>query len=158
NDKHGTEIFADAMRWLWKDWPQRVKAGAGSPQLQQILIPGEDWKLVAQGYQFTEGPAVNARGDVFYNDVPNSKTYQVGPGGEIKTFLADSKKGDGQAFGPDGRLYVVAGGEEKILAYDASGTASVIADGFRGNDLVVRHDGGIYVTNPGWNGKDPSKI
>ena len=25
----------------------------------------------------------------------------------------------------------------------------MIADGFRGNDLVVRHDGGIYVTNPG---------
>ena len=34
----------------------------------------------------------------------------------------------------------------------------MIADGFRGNDLVVRHDGGIYVTNPGWNGTDPSKI
>ena len=29
----------------------------------------------------------------------------------------------------------------------------MIADGFRGNDLVVRHDGGIYVTNPGWDGK-----
>ncbi|RPI83220.1 MAG: SMP-30/gluconolactonase/LRE family protein, partial [Planctomycetaceae bacterium] len=30
--------------------------------------------------------------------------------------------------------------------------------GFRGNDLVVRHDGGMYVTHPGWNGTDPSQI
>ena len=34
----------------------------------------------------------------------------------------------------------------------------MIADGFRGNDLVVRHDGGIYVTNPGRDGNEPSKV
>ena len=73
-------------------------------------------------------------------------------------FVADSQRGDGQAFGPDGRLYAVAGGAEKIVAYDTEGKGTVIADGFRGNDLVVRHDGGIYVTNPGWDGKEPSKI
>ena len=44
NGKHATEVFPDAMRWLWKDWPAPVKAGAGSPQLQEILIPGEDWQ------------------------------------------------------------------------------------------------------------------
>ena len=37
----------------------------------------------------------------------------------------------------------------QILAYDADGKPTVIAEGIRGNDLVVRHDGGIYVTNPG---------
>ena len=42
---HATKIFADAMRWLWKDWPAPVKAGLGSQQLQEILIPGEDWTL-----------------------------------------------------------------------------------------------------------------
>ena len=60
NGQHATEIFPEAMRWLWKDWPAPVKAGLGSRQLQDILIPGEDWKLVAKGYRFTEGPAVNA--------------------------------------------------------------------------------------------------
>ncbi len=54
---HATKIFADAMRWLWKDWPAPVRAGLGSQQLQEILIPGEDWSLVAEGYRFTEGPA-----------------------------------------------------------------------------------------------------
>jgi sugar lactone lactonase YvrE len=146
------------MKWLWKDWPAPIKAGAGSNQLKEILVPGEDWKLVAEGYKFTEGPCVNEKGEVFYNDVPNSKTYKVGLDGKLSVFLEDSKKGDGQAFGPDGRLYAVAGAADQIVAYDAAGKATVIAEGFKGNDLVVLHNGGMYVTNPGWNGTDPSKI
>lgn len=158
NGKHATEIFADAMRWLWKDWPTGIKTGAGSPTYQEIFLPGEDWKLIAEGYKFTEGPTTNAAGEVFYNDVPNSKTYKVGLDGKVTEFIADSKRGDGQRFGPDGRLYSVAGGTEQIIAYDASGKSTVIADGFRGNDLVVRHDGGVYVTQPGWDGKSPSQV
>jgi sugar lactone lactonase YvrE/enterochelin esterase-like enzyme len=156
--KQGTEVFPDAMKWLWKDWPAPVKAGGGSPPLKEILLPGEDWKLVGEKYTFTEGPAVNAKGEVFFNDVPRSKTYRIDLEGTITTFLEDSKKGDGQAFGPDGRLYAVAGGAEQIVAYDPDGKATVIAEGFRGNDIVVLHDGGMYVTNPGWNGTDPSKV
>ncbi len=156
--KHGTEVFPAAMRWLWKDWPAPVKAGPGSPQLREILVPGHGWELVAAGYRFTEGPAVNSRGEVFFNDVPASKTYRIGLDGKVSVFLSDTKKGDGQAFGPDGRLYAVAGGANQVLAYDAGGKASVVATGFRGNDLVVRHDGGTYVTHPGWNGSDPSQI
>jgi gluconolactonase len=158
NAKHATEIFADAIRWLWNDWPAPAKAGAGSPQLQDILLPGKDWKLVADGYKFTEGPAANAQGEVFFNDVPGSKTYKIGLDGKVGVFLDGNSKGDGQRFGPDGRLYAVAGGKEQIVAYDAEGKPTVIADGFRGNDLVVRHDGSIYVTNPGWNGTGPSRI
>ena len=156
NGKNGTLLFPDAMRWLWKDWPTPVKAGAGSPQLKDILIPGEEWKLVGEGYKFTEGPAVNAKGDVFFNDVGSSKTYKVGPDGKPVVFLDDSKKGDGQAFGPDGRLYACT--TDQILAWDAEGKSTVFADGFHGNDLVVRHDGSMFVTHPGWNGSDPSKI
>src|SRR5262249_5813506 len=76
--QHGAEVFPDAMRWLWKDHAAGVKAGAGSSQLQEILVPGEDWKLVAAGYKFTEGPAANAKGEVFFNDIPDSKTYKIG--------------------------------------------------------------------------------
>ncbi len=156
--KQGTEVFPEATKWLWKGWPEPVKRGAGSPQLQQVLIPGEEWQLVAEGYKFTEGPAVNTRGEVFYNEVPDSKTFKVGLDGKVTEFLSDSNRGDGQSFGPDGRLYAVAGKTEQILAYTPDGKPSMIADGFRGNDLVVRHDGGVYVTQPGWNGTDPSQI
>jgi len=158
--EHAGKIFPDAMRWLWKGWPTPVKPGAGSAQVQEILLPGEDWKLVGEGYKFTEGPAVNAKGEVFFNDVGASKTHVIDLDGKVRLFLTDSKRGDGQAFGPNGWLYAVAGGTEQIVAYDPKdgGLATVIADGFRGNDIVVRHDGGIYVTHPGWNGTDPSKV
>jgi gluconolactonase len=148
NGKHGAAVFPDAMRWLWKGWPEPVKAGAGSPQLKDILLPGEGWQLVGEGYKFTEGPAANAQGEVFFNDVPNSKTWRVGADGKVSEYLADSKRGNGQAFGADGRLHAVATGEEKIVAYDLSGQATVVAEGFRGNDLVARHDGSFYVTAP----------
>lgn len=159
NNEHATAIFPDAMRWLWKDWPQPVKAGKTTNNtLNAVLIPEEGWQLVGEGYRFTEGPAVNAKGEVFFNDVPNSKTYKIGLDGQVSLFLADSKRGDGQAFGPDGRLYAAAAAEKKILAYDAQGNVSTIAEGFQGNDVVVAHNGTIYVTHPGWNGSDPSQI
>ncbi len=156
NGKDATKLFPDAMRWLWKDWPAPVKAGPGSQQLREILLPGEDWKLLADGYRFTEGPAVNAQGEVFFNDIPNSKTYRIGVGGKARLFVADSKRANGQAFGPDGRLYAV-NGTQQLVAYDNTCKAAVVADGIAGNDLVVRHDGGIFVTHPG-GGANPSQI
>ena len=47
NGQQGSAVFPDAMRWLWKDWPQPIKTGQGAPQLKEILIPGEDWKQMA---------------------------------------------------------------------------------------------------------------
>jgi sugar lactone lactonase YvrE/enterochelin esterase-like enzyme len=147
--KQATAVFPDAMRWLWQDWPRRVGAGpTNNDTLSAILIPGEDWQLVSEGYTFLEGPAVNAKGEVFFNDVTNSKTYNIARDGRVSQFIADSKKGNGQAFGPDGRLYAVATGEQKVIAYEPDGTAKVIAEGFVGNDIVVAHNGNVYVTNP----------
>ena len=148
NGTHATQIFPDAMKWLWKDWPTPVKAGLGSNQMKDVLVEGEGWKLVGEGYKFTEGPAVNAKGEVFFNDVGDNKTYKVGPDGKPVVWLADSKRGDGQAFGPDGRLYANAAAVSQLLAWDADGKSAVFAEGFKGNDLVVRHDGSIFATAP----------
>src|SRR5258706_16398042 len=127
--------------------------------LAGILIPGEGWQLVSEGYKFTEGPAVNARGEVFFNDVTSSKTYKIGLDNKVSQFIADSKKGNGQAFGPDGRLYAVANGEQKVLVYDSGGKATVLAEGWVGNDITVAHNGNIYVTNPpADNAIAPSKV
>ena len=65
-------IFPDAMRWLWKDWPKpSAKRQFKNQFLTDLLIPGEDWELVGQGYQFTEGTAANPKGEVFYQDIPH---------------------------------------------------------------------------------------
>lgn len=146
---HGTKIFPDAMRWLWKDWPKPVAAGKGSQQIQDILVPGEGWNLVGEGYGFTEGPVASKDGSVLFNDIPGNKTYSVGADGKATVAIDGSKKANGMAYGPDGRRYVVATETSQVLSFGADSPApNVFAEGFKGNDIVVRHDGGMYVTNP----------
>ena len=160
NGKQATAIFPDAMRFLWKDWPAPVKAGESKNQfLRDLLIPGEDWQLVAGGYRFTEGPAVNARGEVFLNDIPASKTFKIGLDGEVAEFLADSKKGNGQAFGPDGKLYVIATASNQIVVADlVTKAAAVLASDIQGNDIVVRRDGSLFATEPLASGTKPGNV
>ena len=73
--------------------------------------------------------------------------------------VQDRPRGQGQPVAPRheagqrpgvraGRPAVRRRRGDEIIAYDPTGKPTVIADGFHGNDLVVRHDGGIYVTNP----------
>ena len=160
NQKHPTFIFPDAMRWLWKDWPAPVKAGPTKNQmLNDILVPGQGWQLVSEGYRFTEGPAANAKGEIFFTDLAAGKAYKIGLDGKTTLFVDDSKKSNGQAFGPGGRLYAVATSEPKVIAYDARGKAAAIAEGFVGNDITVASNGNIYVTNPPVAGStEPSKV
>ena len=161
NGKHATEVFPDAMRWLWKGWPEHVKAGKGSSQLQEIVVPGEGWELVGEGFKFTEGPAVNAKGQVWFNDVGGSKSYKVEPAGTVTLFDPASGRANGQAFGPDNRRYNVVGQLDQIIASGDTTSVtpmSIVADGIAGNDLVVNHDGGIYVTNPSRDPAQPGKV
>ncbi|MBL8191094.1 MAG: SMP-30/gluconolactonase/LRE family protein, partial [Acidobacteria bacterium] len=148
NGRHGTAIFPDAMKWLWKDWPAPVKTGASKNiMLNDVLLSGEGWQLVSEGHRFTEGPVANAKGEVFFTDGANNKIFKVGLDGKVSEFVTDSNRASGQAFGPDGRLYAV-NGIQQIVAYDATGKATIIAEGIRGNDIVVASNGNIYVTEP----------
>ena len=158
NGKQGTAIFPEAMRWLWKDWPTVTVPGETKNQmLNDILIPGEDWKLVGANYKFTEGAAVNAQGDAFFQDIPNSKTYEVDVNGKLSDLNINAKRASGTSFGPDGRRYVIAGATKQVIAYDASGKETIIADSISGNDIVVAHNGNVYVTSPDGIDK-PSKL
>ncbi|MEI9958318.1 MAG: SMP-30/gluconolactonase/LRE family protein [Ferruginibacter sp.] len=158
NGNQGTAIFPDAMRWLWKDWPKAITKGNSKNQfLSDLLIPGEDWELVAQGYQFTEGVAANAAGEVYFHDIPTSKTYKIALDGKLTTLAVDAKKASGTCFGIDGKRYTVATGSKQILCYDKDEKVKVIADNILGNDLIIANNGNLYVTAPDGTEK-PSKI
>jgi len=149
NGNQGNSIFPDAMRWLWKDWPKPVATGNSKNDfLSSLLIPGEDWELVGQGYQFTEGTIANSKGEVFYQDIPTSKTYKVGLDKKLSTLNVDAKKASGTFFGPDGKRYTVTGGTKQIVRYDANEKETIVADSISGNDLVIANNGNIYVTAP----------
>jgi sugar lactone lactonase YvrE len=146
---HGTAIFPQVMRWLWKDWPKPVaKGNSKNPFVSDLLIPGEEWQLVGQGYKFTEGTAANAKGEVYFQDVPASKTYKVGLDGKLVTLNVDAKRASGTCFGPDGKRYTAAGGAKQIVSYGENEKETVVADSISGNDLVIAKNGNIYVTSP----------
>ena len=47
--KHGTAVFPDAMRYLWKDWPKPVEAHpdkSGNVMLKWVDDPASTWELV----------------------------------------------------------------------------------------------------------------
>ncbi len=158
NGRQATAIFPDAMRWLWNGWPQPVKAGNSKNQfLSDILIPGNDWELVADGYSFIEGTAVNTAGELYFQDIPHSKTYKVLQDGKPILVNSDSKRGSGSIFGPDAKRYVVAGAVKQVHRYDANEKMELVADSVNGNDIVVAHNGNIYLTAPEGR-ENPGKI
>ncbi|HVW19955.1 MAG TPA: glycosyl hydrolase family 28 protein [Opitutaceae bacterium] len=126
-----------------------------------VLLPGRDWEVAKDGLKGADGIAVDAKGEVFFCDTGNEKTYRIGLDGAVRPVLAESRHVTGQAFGPDGRLYATVGNDSSVVAYAEGGLgpARALATGFRGNDLVVAHSGCAYVTNPPPRGSaEPSRV
>jgi hypothetical protein len=58
NGKQGTSLFPEAMRYLWKGWPEPVKKGQSQNAfLSALLIPGEEWTEAKEPFQFEEKPS-----------------------------------------------------------------------------------------------------
>ena len=144
NGKHSTQLFPEGMTYLWKGWPEPVKAGGGSSQLKELLVPGEGWKLVGEKYTFTEGPAANAQGEVFFCDVPKSVIYKLDADGKPAEWSNASNRASGLAFGADGTLYSAGGGG--VQKFDAAGQPTKLDALGNANDLTVTHAGTIYTS------------
>jgi sugar lactone lactonase YvrE/enterochelin esterase-like enzyme len=152
NSKHGSAILPDALRWLWRDYPKPIAKPAGGSRhflTNNILLDSDHgWEVVSQGHKFTEGPAVDAHGNVFFSDIPNSRIFKISSEGGSQVFRENTGEANGLMFGPDGRLYACQNGKKRIVAYAPDGTESVIAEGVNSNDLAVNPRGEIYFTDP----------
>ena len=163
NGQHGTAVFPEAMRWLWRDYPIAIKSGKTKNQfLNEILLPEENWELVGEGYGFSEGTAVNAKGEVFFQDIPNSKTFKIGTDGTPKEFISDSKKASGTSFSTENNMITITGAwseppTKQVHSYNSMGNLSILAQDTPGNDITITHKGNIYLTSP--DGRErPSKL
>lgn len=112
------------------------------------------------GFKFTEGPAADAQGNVYFTDIPNNRIHKVDTAGKLTTFLEDSQRCNGLMFDGRGRLIACQGGAGRVIAIDvATKKIEVLADSYNGkrfnapNDLVVDRHGGVYFTDPAF-GKD----
>jgi sugar lactone lactonase YvrE/enterochelin esterase-like enzyme len=152
NSKHGSAILPDALRWLWRDFPKPIAKPTSGPRHfisnNVVLDSDRGWELVSQGHKFTEGPSVDAMGNVFFSDIPNSRIFKISVDGKVTVFRENTGEANGLMFGPDGRLYACQNGRKRIVAYAPDGTESVIAEGVNSNDLAINSRGEIYFSDP----------
>ena len=149
NSRHGAAILPYALRWLWRDYPKPIEAskhGGTRHYITEFLDPAHDWERVGEGYQFTEGPAVDREGNVYFCDSGASKIYKVGADGRPAVFREKTGGATGLMFGADGRLYAAENARKRVVAYAPDGQLTVLATGVTPNDLAVTSKGDIYFT------------
>jgi sugar lactone lactonase YvrE/enterochelin esterase-like enzyme len=148
NSKHGGPLLPDALRWAWRDWTQPIAKPVKS-FASRFVDPAIEWESVSRGHKFTEGPAVDPSGNVYFSDIPNNRIHKIDhASGKVSLFKEDTGGVNGLMFGPDGRLYGCQNGRKRIVAYDLSGKESAITEGAGSNDLAVTAKGEIYFTEP----------
>ena len=85
-------------------------AGAQSQAVsgQSIAAPGAKLTLLAANFKFTEGPAADKQGNVFFTDQPNNRILEWSIEGKLSTFMSDSGRSNGMYFDDSGNLYACA--------------------------------------------------
>ena len=143
---------------ILKDHIRRITAKM-TPTLpahsNDIVTEGEIPVRLADSYSFTEGPAVDARGDVYFTDQPNNKIYRWDcESGEITLFTDQSGRSNGMYFDAQGNLIACADMDNQLWAFDLNGHSKILITGYRGkllngpNDVWIAKDGGYYLTDP----------
>ncbi|MBS0260448.1 MAG: SMP-30/gluconolactonase/LRE family protein [Planctomycetes bacterium] len=124
------------------------QAHAQDMSVSGVLIDGAGWQLVGQGYKFTEGPAVDLQGQVYFTDIPNNRIHKIGLDDQVTVFADNTAGTNGLMFGPDGLLYGCRNGDRRIVTYDKQAQVQTVVEDLNSNDLVVTGNGGVYVTDP----------
>lgn len=137
---------------------QKRKCVSCAIGLMLILIGGlqaeSPVRKLTGGFRFTEGPAADKEGNVYFTDIPNNRIHKWSTDGDLSTFLENSGGANGLYFDSDGNLIICAGGTGKLVSTDPQGKVTVLADGYKGkpfnspNDLWLDAKGGIYFTDP----------
>ena len=116
--------------------------------LSQVLIEGEDWVPVVDGFGFTDGLCTDAEGNLYFSDVKGgTAVYRVAAeGGEAEEFISEAPGISGLQWGADGKLYACVAKERRVVVFDKDGKATELANEMRPNDLVVTASGDLYFT------------
>jgi gluconolactonase len=113
------------------------------------------------GFKFTEGPAADRDGNVYFSDIPNQRIHKVDADGKLSVFREKSNSANGLMVNAKGEIVAceMAG---QVVAYSPDGQSRrVLADKYEGNrfnapnDLVIDRQGGIYFTDPAFGAPMP---
>ncbi len=121
----------------------------------EIISPLEK---LATDFKFTEGPAVDKDGNVYFSDIPNSKIWIWTTEDTLKLFRANSNGSNGLYFDKDQNLLACEGYAGQISLTTPEGDYITIASEYDGkpfnstNDLWPDKKGGVYFTDPQYGG------
>lgn len=150
------------------------------PALDKLIPPGAVIEKLAEGFDWSEGPAwVPADGCVLFSDVPRNTVYKWKPGAGVSVFLKPSgytgppKPGqrepgsNGLTLDAEGRLILCEHGDRRVARLEKDGRKTTLADRFEGkwlnspNDVVFKSNGDLYFTDPPYGlpklNNDPAK-
>ncbi len=120
-----------------------------------IIAEGATLELLGDGFRFTEGPAPDENGNVYFTDQPNNTIVKWNHStGELSVFMDEAGRSNGMFFDHDGNLVTCADMDNELWSISMDGEVTVLADNYGGdllngpNDLWIRPDGGIYFTDP----------
>ena len=115
---------------------------------QLTQLPGE--------FSFTEGPASDTNGDVYFTDQPNDKILRWSAAdGKIATWMEPCGRSNGLCFDSKGNLWACADNENELWRIDRNKNVTKVVTAYEGkllngpNDVWIRpKDAGVYVTDP----------
>jgi gluconolactonase len=119
-----------------------------------ITAPGASVKKLAGDFIFTEGPASDSKGNVYFTDQPNDRILKWSVDGKLSTFLKPAGRSNGLCVDSKGNLWACADEKNEMWIIDPAGKHTVVFKDYGGkllngpNDIWIRPDGGIYFSDP----------
>jgi len=119
-----------------------------------IVADGASPKLISSQFSFTEGPAVDKHGNVFFTDQPNDNIWKFDTKGELSVFLDKTGRSNGMYFDKKGNLITAADENNQFWSISPDKVVTILLDNFNGqrfngpNDLWIDKKGGIFFTDP----------
>lgn len=119
-----------------------------------LVAKGAKLRQLAAEYSFTEGPAVDAKGNVYFTDQPNNRILKWSTDGTISTYMENAGRANGLYFDHRGNLLACADENNQLWRISPDKEVTVLITDFEGqrlngpNDLWVDPKGGIYFTDP----------
>lgn len=111
--------------------------------------------LVSNQFSFTEGPATDKKGDVYFTDQPNNKIWKYSTDDKLSLFMDSAGRSNGLYFDKKGNLISCADEHNELWSIAPNKKVTVMVKTFGGkllngpNDVWVdRSTGGIYFTDP----------
>ena len=121
---------------------------------KSLVAPGAKIEKLADGFSFTEGPAADKKGNVYFTDQPNDKILIWSTDGKLSTFLENTGRANGLYFDRNGGLLSCSDMDNELWSIDKEGNHTVLITDFNGkklngpNDLWIHPNSGIYFTDP----------